>query len=113
MLKFTGSQENNGCFKLLGLTTKPHETNLITENVSLLTNNYTSSGECMDTCSFYSGPSDDVIMAYGDSDESCGAIAYSNSESCGSVAYSSAGTVSTAVSVSSSSSCSCACSYSC
>ena len=91
MLTFTNSQGHTNCFRLLG-TAKPvsQTTNLISENTSLITNNTSLLGG-MDTCSFYSGPSDETIMAYGDSYESCGSVAYSSGESCGSVAYSGSG----------------------
>ena len=88
-------------------------TSLISNNVSLLS----SSDDCLDTCSFYSGPSDSAIVAFGETGwESCGTVAYSGSESCGTVAYSgggeSCGTVASS-SVSSSSSFSGGCSFSC
>ena len=70
----------------------------------------------MDTCSFYFGPSDSTILAFGESSETCGSIAYTGSESCGSIAYSGGGESSGSVacsSASSGSSFSGGCSYSC
>ena len=74
-----------------------------------------SSDGGLDTCSFYEGPSDSTIFAFGESYESTGNIAYSGSESCGSIAYSGGGEScgSIASSSSSSSSFSGGCSYSC
>ena len=87
-LTFTPSEEKaNTCFKFIGTDVKPQTTNLISNNVSILNSN-----DCgNDTCSFYSGPSDAAIMAFGESFESCGSIAYSGGESCGSIAYSGGG----------------------
>ena len=101
---------------LLGITTQAHQgglitnnTNLITANTSLISNILSEGG--MDTCSFYNGPSDAAIFAFGQQSESCGSIAYSESgESCGSIAY--AGGSESCGSIASSS-VSCACSYSC
>lgn len=117
MLTFTNTEDKqNGCFKLLGMAKSNNEetTRLISNNVSLLSAvnyNISSNG---DTCSFYSGPTDATIMAFGESMETCGSIAYSSgsSESCGSVAYSSGGFTSGSSSCSSSSSGGC-CSYCC
>ncbi len=112
-LTFTAAEEkSNACFKFIGSDTKPKATNLISNNVSLL-----NSGDCgNDTCSFYSGPSDATIMAFGESYESCGSIAYSG-ESCGSIAYSgggeSCGSVASSSVSSGASSCGGGCSYSC
>lgn len=92
MLMFCPSKdENNGCAKLLGLTGKQeHEGGLISESVSLLAPVISDGG--LDTCSFYSGPSDATIVAFGESNEACGAIAYSSDgECCGSIAYSTGG----------------------
>lgn len=117
-LTFTGSEESqNTCFKFIG-TSAPTEntTHLISDNVSLITPSVSEGGN--DVCTFYSGPSDAAIMAFGESCESTGSIAYSgsSSESCGSIAYSgggeSCGSVASA-SVSSGSSSGGGCSYSC
>lgn len=117
MLTFAGSEEKqSSAFQLLGTAKPSSSVHLISENTSLISNNIslisnTSTSNGMDTCSFYSGPSDAAIMAFGQQSESCGSIAYSgNSESCGSIAYSGVGGFSGA-SVSSSSGS--ACSYSC
>ena len=88
MLTVTTSEES-GCAKLLGLTGAPRsEGGLICNTTSLLA---TPEGEGYDTCSFYSGPSDATIFAFGESSETCGSIAYSDSESCGSIAFSGGG----------------------
>ena len=88
MLTVTTNEES-GCAKLLGLTGSPKsEGGLICSSTSLLE---TAEGEGYDTCSFYSGPSDATIFAFGESAESCGSIAYSSGESCGSIAFSSSG----------------------
>lgn len=88
-LTFTASEENqNACFKFIGSDTKPKTTNLISNNTSLIT---ASNSECSDTCSFYSGPTDAAILAFGESYESCGSIASAGGESCGSIAYSGGG----------------------
>lgn len=89
MLTFKSSEEtHNTCFKFIGAdSTTKTTTHLISNNTSLIAP--TSSESCADTCSFYSGPSDSTIMAFG---ESCGSIAYDNtSESCGSIAYTGGG----------------------
>lgn len=88
MLTVTTNEESN-CAKLLGLTgSAKSEGGLICSTTSLLE---TAEGEGYDTCSFYSGPSDATIFAFGESGESCGSVAYSDSESCGSIAFSGSG----------------------
>ena len=81
------SKEESSCAKLLGLTgNTKSEGGLISSTTSLLA---TPEGEGYDSCSFYSGPSDSTIFAFGESAESCGSIAYADSsESCGSIAFS-------------------------
>ena len=105
--------KDSKCAKLLGLTgTNSGEGGLICHTTSLLAS---FDGEGYDECSFYSGPSDATIFAYGESGESCGSIAYSDSESCGSIAYSESGEScgSIASSVSGSFSCGGGCDYAC
>lgn len=116
-LTFTGSEESqNTCFKFIGTNANADRpTQLISDNVSLIAPAMSEGGD--DVCTFYSGPSDATIMAFGESCESTGSIAYSGgSESCGSIAYSgggeSCGSVASA-SVSSGSSSGGGCSYSC
>lgn len=117
-LTFTGSEEKNGCFYFIGANpSSKSEGGLISKNTSLISMNTSlisdSSESGLDTCSFYSGPSDSTIMAFGDSIESCGSIAYSGgSESCGSIAYSGGSESCGSVATSSGSSSS-GCSYSC
>lgn len=83
------TNEDSKCAKLLGLTgSQKSEGGLICSTTSLLES---AEGEGYDTCSFYSGPSDATIFAFGESGESCGSIAYSDSESCGSIAFSGSG----------------------
>ena len=80
------NEDSSTGFKLLGLTSRPQEQGgLISDNTNLISATLANGG--MDTCSFYSGPSDATIMAFGESAESCGSIAYSDSETCGSIAF--------------------------
>ena len=113
MLKVVTKNEESGCAKLLGLTGPKSEGGLISHTTSLLA---TPEGEGYDTCSFYSGPSDATIFAFGESGESCGSVAYtSGDESCGSVAFSVGGESCGSVASSGGGSASCGggCSYSC
>lgn len=116
-LTFTGSEENS-CFKFIGSnSTKNESVGLISSTTSLISNNTslisTPSDSCMDTCSFYSGPSDATIFAFGESGETCGSIAYSGGETCGSIAYTGGSESCGSVACSSSASFSGGCSYSC
>ena len=89
MLTVTPKNDESGCAKLLGLTGNKSEGGLISSTTSLLA---TPDGEGYDECSFYSGPSDATIFAFGESGESCGSVAYSDgNESCGSIAFSEGG----------------------
>lgn len=116
-LTFTNSEEQSNCFKFIGANNQNNHTGLISNNTSLITNNtsliFDSSDSGLDSCSFYSGPSDSTIFAFGESSESCGAIAYSSSETCGSIAYSGGGETCGSIASSTSSSSSSCCSYSC
>ena len=106
------TNEDSGCIKLLGLTGNKSEGGLISNTTSLLA---TPEGEGMDSCSFYSGPSDATIFAFGESGgESCGSVAYSG-ESCGSIAFSGGGESCGSIASSGGGSVSCGggCSYSC
>ena len=112
MLTVTTNEES-GCIKLLGLTGNKSEGGLISHTTSLLA---TPDGEGMDTCSFYSGPSDATIFAFGESGESCGSVAYAgDGESCGSIAFSGGGESCGSIASSGGGSVSCGggCSYSC
>ena len=107
-LKFAGSEERqSSAFKFIGADNKTQSTGLISNNTSLISNNVSllsspSADDCLDTCSFYSGPSDSAIMAFG---ETCGSIAYSEAgETCGSIAYTAGETCGSIASTSSSSS---------
>ena len=84
------TKEDSGCAKLLGLTSNTKsEGGLISNTTSLLA---TPDNGGYDTCSFYSGPSDSTIFAFGESCESCGSIAFGESgESCGSIAFAGSG----------------------
>ena len=125
MLTFCGSEEKNSCFKFIGANNNQTSTSLISDNTSLISNctsliSSSLSEGCTDSCSFYAGPSDATIVAFGESYESCGSIAYSGTESCGSIAYSgseSCGSIASSFSggssFSSGSSFSGGCSYSC
>ena len=110
MLTVTTNEES-GCLKLLGLTGNKSEGGLISNTTSLLA---TPEGEGFDSCSFYSGPSDATIFAFGESAESCGSIA-SSGESCGSIAFSGSGESCGSIASSGGGSVSCGggCSYSC
>ena len=119
MLTLTTDENKSTCFKFIGADVTPKSTHLISDNSSLI---FTNSENNMDTCSFYSGPSDSTIMNFADSCETNGSIAYSNAgESCGSIAYvgggESCGSIASAsfssFSSSSVSSFSSSCSYSC
>ena len=108
---YTEESMNNQTFSLLG-TVKPNTNSvqLISNNTNLISSLLSEGGE--DTCSFYSGPSDETIMAFGESVESCGSIAYEGAESCGSIAYSGAescGSIASSSCGSSSSAFSCSC----
>ena len=90
MLTLNSEDNHNTCFKFIGADTTPKATHLISNNTSLMIS--TEEGHAGDTCSFYSGPSDVTIMAFGESAETAGSIAYTGSgESCGSIAYSGSG----------------------
>lgn len=106
------TNEDSGCIKLLGLTGNKSEGGLISNTTSLLA---TPEGEGMDSCSFYSGPSDATIFAFGESGESCGSIASAGDESCGSIAFSGGGESCGSIASSGGGSVSCGggCSYSC
>ena len=113
MLTLNSSEEKHStCFKFIGMDNTPTTTHLLTDNTSLILS--ASDSSCMDSCSFYSGPSDATIIAFG---ESCGSIAYSGSESCGTIAYSGGNESCGSIASSSVSSCSSfsggGCSYSC
>ncbi len=90
MLTFTASEERaNTCFKFIGAEVKSTSVHLISDNTSLISPSAADGG--MDTCSFYSGPSDATIAAFGESYETTGSIAYLGGETSGSIAYSGAG----------------------
>ena len=116
MLTFNATEEKSTCFKFIGADSQPTQTRLISDNVCLISSTiFANTGE--DCCSFYAGPSDSTIMAFGVSSESTGTVAYEGgSESCGSIAYSggseSCGSIASSFS-SSSSSFSGGCSYCC
>ena len=99
MLTLNASEDKQTtCFKLLGAKSSSEQTHLISDNTSLLSN--ASGDSCLDSCSFYSGPSDSSIIAFCESaegmsfasvsGESCGSIAFAGTsgESCGSIASS-------------------------
>ena len=96
-LTFAGSEDKqSSCFKFIGNNSTSNEgVKLISSNTSLISNCTSlislSSDNGLDTCSFYDGPSDNTIFAFGESSESTGIVAYSGSESCGSIAYSGGG----------------------
>ena len=89
MLTVSSSDEKqSSCFKFIGADSTPKTTHLISNNTSLISPSVSEGG--VDTCSFYSGPSDAAIMAFGESCETSGSIAYAGGgESCGAIASSS------------------------
>ena len=108
---YTEESMNRQTFNLLG-TVKPNTSvQLISNNTNLVSSLLSEGGA--DTCSFYSGPSDAVIMAFGESAEACGSVAYSDTEACGSVAYSDSEACGSVASSSCGSFSGSACSYSC
>ena len=86
MLTIKSSEEKSTCFKFIGADSTPKTTHLISDNISLIAPSVSEGGS--DTCSFYSGPSDAAIVAFGQSCETAGSIAYSECETSGSIAYS-------------------------
>ena len=117
-LNLTSSDENNSCFKFIGANNVNNNGGLISETTSLISNNtsliFDSEESGLDTCSFYSGPSDSTIVAFGESYESTGSVAYGeSSETCGSIAYASGSESCGSIASSSSSSSGSFCSYSC
>lgn len=106
----TGDETKSSCFKFIGSNTQTEQGGLISSTTSLISN--TSSDNCLDTCSFYTGPSDSDIMAFGESYETVGSVAYGDGSSSGG-SYSSSGetcgSVASSISTSSSSSFSSCC----
>lgn len=101
MLTFAGTEDRQGSSLIFvnGGSSKGNSVSLISDSSSLLsvTSSILANNSCEDFCSFYSGPSDSTILAFGESYESCGSIAYDSvaggsfgysgaSESCGSIA---------------------------
>lgn len=111
-LTFAGSEDKqNTCFKFIGADNKTPSTSVLVDKSSEAPISLLSSNDCgEDTCSFYQGPSDSTIFAFGESTETSGAVALGtgNTETSSSVAFSggceSVGSVATSVSTSSSSS---------
>lgn len=90
MLTVSSSDEKqSSCFKFIGADSTPKTTHLISNNTSLISPSVSEGG--VDTCSFYSGPSDAAIMAFGESCETSGSIAYAGTETSGSIAYAGGG----------------------
>ena len=106
MLTLSSNKNQSGAFKFIGCENTPKaQTNLIFNGSTSLLSSNDEGG--LDTCSFFTEPSDALIMAFGESTESCGSIAYSGDSSS---SVSDAGSFS----VSSGSDCSSGgCSYSC
>ena len=101
MLTFTSTEDKQASSLIfVSGATRNSSVSLISESSSLLGSSLLSNNCFEDTCSFYSGPSDSTILAFGESAESCGSIAYDSSvtdasfgysgsaESCGSIASS-------------------------
>ena len=100
-LTLTSTEDKNSGIKFIGANSRSNNGGLICSTTTLITNNTSlitaSADGGLDTCSFYTGPSDSTILAFGESYESCGSIAYDSvaggsfgysgaSESCGSIA---------------------------
>ena len=108
----TAKEENSNCAKLLGTASKAHTGGLISDNTCLISSALSEGG--LDTCSFYSGPSDATIIAFGESAETCGSIAYDGAgETCGSIAFSGGSETCGSVASAGSSFSGGGCSYSC
>lgn len=91
-LTFAGSEDKQNCYSFIGADLNTNSSSVLIgghneQPISLLASNF-GGGE--DSCSFYNGPSDSVIYAFGESTETSGSIAYTNSstETSGSVAFS-------------------------
>ena len=105
MVPSSKNEESSSMKLFLDLTTSKEDSVLIfSDSVSLLE---TPAGSGYDTCSFYSGPSDATIFAFGESGECSGSIASvgdcessssiafaGSGESCGSIASSGGGSIS-------------------
>ena len=104
MLTLSSNKNQNGAFKFIGCENSSQTpTHLISNsNKSLLSFNDDAG---LDICSFFTEPSDESIMAFGESTESCGSIASAGEGA----SFSDAGSFS----VSSGGDCSGGCSYSC
>lgn len=101
MLTFAGTEDRQSSSLIfVSGATRNGSVSLISDSSSLLGGSLLSSNSFEDTCSFYSGPSDATILAFGESAESCGSVAYDSAagisiaysgsaESCGSIASSS------------------------
>ena len=89
-LTFAGSEDKqNSCFKFIGATNKAPSTSVLVDKSSEAPVSMLSSNDCNeDTCSFYQGPSDSTILAFGESTETSGAIANASgsTETSGSIA---------------------------
>ena len=96
LASYCKTDDSPKCAKLLGTVTQSHEDIFISgnSNTSLLSAALANGG--MDSCSFYSGPSDDDIYTFCEANgyfdyagETCGSVASSyGSETCGSIAFS-------------------------
>lgn len=102
MLTFAGTEDRQSSSLIFvnGGSSKGNSVSLISDSSSSLlslTSSILANDSCEVFCSFYSGPSDSTILAFGESYESCGSIAYDSvaggsfgysgaSESCGSIA---------------------------
>ena len=76
-LTFAGSEDKqNTCFKFIGADNKTPSTSVLVDKSSEAPISLLSSNDCgEDTCSFYQGPSDSTIFAFGESTETIGAVA--------------------------------------
>ena len=112
MLTFTGTEDKQATSLIfVSGATRNGSVSLISDTSSLLGGSLLSDNCFEDSCSFYSGPSDATILAFGESAESCGSIAYDSSAS--DVSFGFSGSAESCGSIASSDSSGGGCSYTC
>jgi len=114
MVPSSKNEEMSSMKLFLDLTVSKENSVLIFGNSASLLE--TPVGAGYDTCSFYLGPSDATIFAFGESGETCGSIAlFGGDDASGSIAFSSGGESCGSIASSGGGSVTCGggCSYSC
>ena len=114
MLSFAGTEDRQSTSLIFtnSAISKSGSVSLISDSSSLLSSSsFSLNNSCEDYCSFYSGPSDATILAFGENSESCGSIAYDSAS--GSFGYSGSAESCGSIASSASSFSGSACSYSC